>query len=87
MYQEMNNMSNKINQSAHDMAKQMIIDGESFDTIMEKTNLRLKDLKRIQKNEIDPHFQRTKWLRHAPSEKYFKLTEKPQSCRSALWFF
>ena len=49
-------MSNKINQSAHDMAKQMIIDGESFDTIMEKTNLRLKDLKRIQKNEIDPHF-------------------------------
>lgn len=49
-------MSTEINQSAHDMAKQMIIDGESFDTIMEKTNLRLKDLKRIQKNEIDPHF-------------------------------
>ena len=40
----------------HEKAKQMIIDGESFDTIMEKTHLRLKDLKRIQRNEIDPHF-------------------------------
>lgn len=39
-----------------EIAKQMIIDGESFDIIMEKTHLRLKDLKRIQKNEINPHF-------------------------------
>lgn len=41
---------------SHDLAKKMIIDGESFDSIMSATNLRLKDLKRIQKNEINPHF-------------------------------
>ena len=34
---------------SHDLAKKMIIEGESFDTIMETTHLRLKDLKRIQK--------------------------------------
>lgn len=49
-------MENKDDKSLHDIAKKMIIDGESFDTIMEKTHLRLKDLKRIQKNEIDPKF-------------------------------
>jgi len=42
--------------SVHDVAKKMIIDGESFDAIMEKTHLRLKDLKRIQRDEIDPKF-------------------------------
>lgn len=41
---------------AHDVAKKMIIEGESFDSIMQVTHLRLKDLKRIQANEIDPHF-------------------------------
>lgn len=49
-------MYNKDDKSLHDMAKQMIIDGESFDVIMEKTHLRLKDLKRIQTNEINPKF-------------------------------
>ena len=49
-------MNNEENSSIHDIAKKMIIDGESFDTIMEKTHLRLKDLKRIQMNEIDPKF-------------------------------
>lgn len=49
-------MENKDDKSLHDIAKKMIIDEESFDTIMEKTHLRLKDLKRIQKNEIDPKF-------------------------------
>ena len=49
-------MENKDDKSLHDIAKKMIIDGESFDAIMEKTHLRLKDLKRIQKNEIDPKF-------------------------------
>lgn len=49
-------MSNEENSSVHDIAKKMIIDGEPFDTIMEKTHLRLKDLKRIRKNEIDPKF-------------------------------
>ena len=49
-------MSNEENSSAHDIAKKMIIDGESFDIIMEKTHLRLKDLRRIQRDEIDPKF-------------------------------
>lgn len=49
-------MDNNENRSLHDIAKQMIIDGESFDVIMEKTHLRLKDLKRIQKNEISSKF-------------------------------
>ncbi|OOM69961.1 hypothetical protein CLPUN_52930 [Clostridium puniceum] len=49
-------MENKENNSVHDIAKKMIIDGESFDVIMEKTHLRLKDLKRIQSEEINPKF-------------------------------
>lgn len=49
-------MSADENDSTHDIAKKMIIAGESFDTIMEKTHLRLKDLRRIVKDEIDPHF-------------------------------
>ena len=49
-------MSNDENNSAHDIAKKMIIDGETFDTIMEKTHLRLKDIRRIQIEEIDPKF-------------------------------
>jgi len=44
------------NDSTHDIAKNMIIAGESFDKIMEKTHLRLKDLKRIRRDEIDTHF-------------------------------
>ncbi|WP_297713918.1 hypothetical protein [Clostridium sp.] len=39
-----------------DVAKKMIIDGESWEKIMETTHLRLKDLKRIQRDEIDPKF-------------------------------
>ena len=49
-------MNNDENNSVHDIAKKMIIDGESFDTIIEKTDLRLKDLKTIQRDEIDPKF-------------------------------
>ncbi|MDU1855252.1 MAG: hypothetical protein E6789_07105 [Clostridium baratii] len=44
------------NNSAHDKAKQMIIDGKTFEKIMDETNLRLKDLKRIQREEISNHF-------------------------------
>ncbi|MDS0526422.1 hypothetical protein NNC19_12080 [Clostridium sp. SHJSY1] len=40
----------------HKIAKDMIIAGEPFEKIMEKTHLRLKDLKRIQSEEIDSHF-------------------------------
>ena len=39
-----------------DVAKKMIIDGESWEKIMETTHLRLKDLKRIQRDEINPKF-------------------------------
>lgn len=39
-----------------DVAKRMIIDGESWDKIMQETHLRLKDLKDIQRTEIDPKF-------------------------------
>lgn len=49
----MNKQKSKL---SHDLAKKMLIEGESFETIMETTHLRLKDLKRIQRNEIDPHF-------------------------------
>jgi DNA-directed RNA polymerase subunit H (RpoH/RPB5) len=38
------------------VAKNMIIKGESWEKIMEETHLRLKDLKRIQRDEINPHF-------------------------------
>ncbi|WP_294385019.1 hypothetical protein [uncultured Clostridium sp.] len=41
---------------SRDVAKKMIIDGEPWDKIMETTNLRLKDLKRIQRDEINPKF-------------------------------
>lgn len=37
-------------------AKKMMIDGEHFNTIREKTHLRLKDLRRIQRDEINPKF-------------------------------
>lgn len=40
----------------HKIAKEMIIAGEPFEKIMEETHLRLKDLKRIQSEEITPHF-------------------------------
>ena len=49
-------MTDQKNTSVHDISKQMIIDGETFDAIMENTHLRLKDLKRIQRDEIDPKF-------------------------------
>ncbi|MBU5593243.1 hypothetical protein KQI89_15955 [Clostridium sp. MSJ-4] len=47
---EMNNPND-----ARDKARDMLIAGEDWDRIREVTNLRLKDLKRIQK-EITEHF-------------------------------
>ena len=41
---------------SRDVAKKMIVDGEPWDKIIETTHLRLKDLKRIQRDEIDPKF-------------------------------
>ncbi|WP_297428555.1 hypothetical protein [Clostridium sp.] len=49
-------MSRENKTSLHDRAKKMMIDGEHFSTIREKTHLRLKDLRRIQINEINPKF-------------------------------
>lgn len=37
-------------------AKQMLIDGESYDEIRAETHLRLKDIKRIEREEISSHF-------------------------------
>ena len=42
--------------SSRDRAKEMMIAGESWDKIMKETSLRLKDLKRIQRDEITSHF-------------------------------
>ena len=42
--------------NAKEVAKQMMIEGESWQRIMDATHLRLKDLKRIQREEIDTHF-------------------------------
>lgn len=49
-------MNTKEKNSLHDKAKKMMIDGEHWITIREKTHLRLKDLKRIQRDEINPKF-------------------------------
>jgi hypothetical protein len=49
-------MSKEEKSSLHDKAKKMMIDGENFSTIREKTHLRLKDLRRIQRDEINPKF-------------------------------
>ena len=38
------------------VAKRMIVDGEPWEKIMDETHLRLKDLKRIKRDEIDPQF-------------------------------
>ena len=38
------------------VAKKMIIDGEPWDKIIDETHLRLKDLKRIKREEIDTNF-------------------------------
>lgn len=38
------------------VAKRMIVDGEPWEKIMDETHLRLKGLKRIQRDEINPHF-------------------------------
>lgn len=40
----------------HSKAKEMMIAGEDWNKIMDETHLRLKDLKRIQREEITPHF-------------------------------
>lgn len=49
-------MNNKMRDSLHDKAKKMMLDGEHLSTIREKTHLRLKDLRRIQRDEINPKF-------------------------------
>lgn len=37
-------------------AKQMLIDGQSYDEIRAETHLRLKDIKRIEHEEVSSHF-------------------------------
>ncbi|NLZ33817.1 hypothetical protein [Clostridium isatidis] len=50
-------MAYAIDKELHDKAKKMLIAGESYDKIMDETHLRLKDLKRIERNEIIPNFK------------------------------
>ncbi len=42
--------------ASRDRAKEMMLAGESWVKIMKETRLRLKDLKRIQRDEISSHF-------------------------------
>lgn len=49
-------MEKEKNTEVYNKAKEMMIKGEDWDKIMEETRLRLKDLRRIQREEIDPHF-------------------------------
>lgn len=49
-------MIQELDSELREKAKDMIMNGDSFDEIMEKTHLRLKDLKRIQREEITPKF-------------------------------
>lgn len=49
-------MAYEIDADLREKAKKMIMNGDSFDNIIKKTNLRLKDLKRIQREDINPKF-------------------------------
>ena len=49
-------MAKKLDKGQCDLAKKMLIDGETYDSIMARTSLRLKDIKRIQRDEINNHF-------------------------------
>lgn len=40
----------------HKQAREMLIAGETFDTIMNTTGLRLKDVKKVQHSEIRSRF-------------------------------
>ena len=44
------------NATLREQAKQMLIAGESYDKIMDETHLRLKDIKRIEREEVSSHF-------------------------------
>lgn len=49
-------MNRENKNQVYSRAKEMMIEGESWDKIMEETRLRQKDLKRIQASEISPKF-------------------------------
>jgi len=50
-------MGYKIDEELKEKAKKMLRHGDSFNKIMDKTHLRLKDLKRIQRTEINPYYK------------------------------
>jgi len=56
MLQEVKFMKLEDNPELREKAKQMLIDGESYDKIMDVTHLRLKDVKRIEREEVSSHF-------------------------------
>lgn len=50
-------MGYEIDEDLKEKAKKMLRHGDSFDKIMDETHLRLKDLKRIQRTEINPYYK------------------------------
>lgn len=50
-------MEYEIDEEIKEKAKKMMRHGDSYEKIMERTSLRLKDLKRIQRTEINPYFK------------------------------
>lgn len=45
-----------INTDAYEKAKEMLINGETFESIKSSTGLREKEIKRIRNKEINTHF-------------------------------
>ena len=50
-------MTTKIKQQVRDKVKKMLRHGSTYNEIAEKTSLREKDIKRIQRTDINPYFK------------------------------
>ncbi|MDU1412424.1 MAG: hypothetical protein E6929_06380 [Clostridium sp.] len=49
-------MNLETDEELREKAKQMLIDGASYDDIRAETHLRLKDIKRIERQDVSSHF-------------------------------
>ena len=50
-------MTSKIKQQVRDKVKKMLRHGSTYDEISNETNLRQKEIKRIQRTDINPYFK------------------------------
>lgn len=50
-------MTSKIKQQVRDKVKKMLRHGATYDEISNETNLRQKEIKRIQRTDINPYFK------------------------------